>query len=186
MTILSRTVRGTLTFQTGFLVIHTVEIAWEFITDQVIIFTESETIFSDFETIVLACFCLWLPFVHAIIISDQLWTESQINIRGTWTALQTIDTTWAVIFATLFLSFTIGQAIGITSASKIAVVLVVGAVCKTFFDLIVPKDFAIAWWLVLWWKIVLAPDDFLIWVTDFGSNNSFEFSKWLVVGTINF
>merc|ERR1712076_95896 len=88
-------------------------------------------------------------------------------IRGTWTALQTIDTTWAVIFATLFLSFTISQAIGITSTSKIAVVLVVGAVCNSFFVLIFPKNFAITWWLVLWWEIIFAPDNFLIWISDF-------------------
>lgn len=176
---------GFLTFQTSFFFIHTFDITWKFICNVIVIFTESETIFSDFETIILTCFCLWFPKFHAIIISDQFWTESQVNIRGTWTALQTIDTTWAVIFATLFLSFTIGQAVSITSASKIAVVLVVGTVCKTFFDLIVPENFAIAWWLVLWWEIIFAPDNFLVWISDFSSDSGLEFSKWLVIGAID-
>ena len=83
------------------------------------------------------------------------------------------------------MSFTIGQAVSITSASKIAVVLVVGTVCKTFFDLIVPENFAIAWWLVLWWEIIFAPDNFLVWISDFSSDSSFEFSKWLVIGAID-
>ena len=136
--------RSKLTFEAGFFIIHTSKIALKFITDLIVIFTESKTIFSCFETIVLACFGLWFPEVHAIIVSDKFWTESQIDIGSTWTAFQTVDTAWAVIFATFFLSFTIGQAISITSTSKIAVVFVVCAVSKTFLDLFIPKNFTVA------------------------------------------
>ena len=44
----------------------------------------------------------------------------------------------------------------------------------------------LAWWLVLWRKIVLAPDDFLFWISDFSTDSCFEFSKWFVIGTIDF
>ena len=44
----------------------------------------------------------------------------------------------------------------------------------------------LAWRLVFWWEVVFAPDDFLFWISDVSSNDGLEFSKWSIVGTIDF